>query len=178
VRIKRNTMVTLIYELRENTFEGKIIEAADEENPLTFLYGSGKMLPFFESNILSLDKGDHFRFTIASEHAYGDKREEMIVNVPISVFEVDGKLDEEICRVGNEVPMVDVSGNPLHGVIIEISDTCVKMDFNHPVAGVDLFFSGRIIDTRYPEAGEISACSNSCSGCGNHGHITCSGSGQ
>jgi FKBP-type peptidyl-prolyl cis-trans isomerase SlyD len=134
------------------------------------------LLPFFEFNINSLNKGDFFRFTLNSEMAYGEKREDMIVDVPIAVFEKDGKIDEDICRVGNEVPMMDTEGNPLNGIINEITGTFVKMDFNHPMADLDLFFSGKIIDVRDATENELSAISNSCSGCSSKELSDCQGS--
>ena len=124
--------------MRENDSNGRLIEALDETRPLKFIYGTGRLLPVFESNISLLKSGDLFNFTLNSEMAYGDKREEMIINVPISVFQIDGVLNEDICTVGNEVPMSDSEGNPLTGVINEITDSYVKMDFNHPMAGLHL----------------------------------------
>jgi FKBP-type peptidyl-prolyl cis-trans isomerase SlyD len=176
MKIENNKMVSLIYELRENDSNGRIIEALDENRPLKFVYGTGRLLPVFESNISLLKTGDLFRFTLNSEMAYGDKREEMIINVPLAVFETDGKLNEDICRVGNEVPMSDSEGNPLTGVINEITDTYVRMDFNHPMAGLDLFFSGTIIEVREATENELAATMNSCSGCGSNEHSGCSGS--
>jgi FKBP-type peptidyl-prolyl cis-trans isomerase SlyD len=176
MNIENNKMVSLIYELRENDSNGRIIEALDENRPLKFVYGTGRLLPVFESNISLLKSGDPFSFTLNSEMAYGDKREEMIINVPVAVFETDGKLNEDICRVGNEVPMSDSEGNPLTGVINEITDTYVRMDFNHPMAGLDLFFSGTIIEVREATENELAATMNSCSGCGSNEHSGCSGS--
>jgi FKBP-type peptidyl-prolyl cis-trans isomerase SlyD len=175
MKIDNNKMVSLIYELRENNSEGRIIEALDENRPLTFLFGTGRLLPDFESNITSLNKGDSFRFSLNSEMAYGEKREEMVINVPIAVFETDGKFDDGICRVGNEVPMMDTDGNPLNGIINEITETYVKMDFNHPMAGLDLFFSGRVLDVRDATAEEIAALNHSCSSCGSNRDNGCSG---
>ena len=176
MKIEKNKMVSLVYELRENNSEGRIIESLDEKKPLTFIYGSGRLLPFFESNINSLNNGDLFRFALNSEMAYGEKREEMIINVPIAVFETDGKVNEDICRVGNEVPMMDTEGNPLNGIINEITDTYVKMDFNHPMAGLDLFFSGKIIEVRDATGGEIAGTDHSCSSCSSNSENACSGS--
>ena len=175
MKIENNKMVSLIYELRENDSNGRIIEALDETRPLKFIYGTGRLLPVFESNISMLNSGDPFSFTLNSEMAYGDKREEMIINVPLSVFETDGKVNEDICRVGNEVPMTDSEGNPLTGVINEITDTYVRMDFNHPMAGLDLYFSGKIVEVREATENELSATLNSCSGCGSNDQSGCSG---
>jgi FKBP-type peptidyl-prolyl cis-trans isomerase SlyD len=176
MKIANNKMVSLIYELRESTSDGRIIESLDEKKPLSFIFGTGRLLPVFESNINSLMKGDLFRFALSSEMAYGERREDMIIDVPINVFETDGKINEDICQVGNEVPMMDTDGNPLNGIINEIAETFVKMDFNHPMAGMDLFFSGKIIEVRDITEQELSASSHSCSGCSGHEHSDCSGS--
>jgi FKBP-type peptidyl-prolyl cis-trans isomerase SlyD len=176
MNIEKNKMVSLIYELRENDQQGRIIETLDESHPLTFIYGTGRLLPVFESNINLLKNGDNFRFILNSEIAYGEKREEMIVDVPISVFRTDGKINEDICFVGNEVPMMDTDGNPLNGIINEINDNFVIMDFNHPMAGLDLFFSGKIIEVRDATEDELAALAGSCAGCSSGEHSNCSGS--
>ena len=175
MKIDVNTMVSLIYQLRELNSNGKVLEELQESKPLNFVFGTGKLLPAFEANILSLKSGDPFSFNLNAEHAYGDRREDMIIDVPISVFENEGKVDENICRVGNEVPMVDGSGNPFYGVINEISENSVKMDFNHPMAGIDLCFSGKILNVREATPEEISAGNSSCSGCEGHDHSDCGG---
>jgi len=177
MEIEKNKMVSLIYELRESSSEGRIIEILDESRPLNFVYGTGRLLPVFESNIGTLKMGDLFSFSMNSEMAYGEKREDMIINVPISVFESDGKINEDICKVGNEVPMMDTEGHPLNGTINEITDTHVRMDFNHPMAGLDLFFSGKIIDVREATEDEIGGVNHSCSSCGSSdSQEACSGS--
>jgi FKBP-type peptidyl-prolyl cis-trans isomerase SlyD len=176
MKIEKNKMVSLVYELRESNGEGRIIEALDENRPLKFIYGTGRLLPEFESNINTLASGDDFSFSLSSEMAYGDRREEMIINVPINVFETEGKLNEDICKIGNEVPMMDNEGNQLNGIVNEITDEYVRMDFNHPMAGVDLFFTGKVVEVRDATDQELSATTaHSCSGCGSHGESDCSG---
>jgi len=175
MKIEKNRMVSLVYELRENDLNGRVIEKIEDTSPMKFLFGTGRLLPSFESNLESLNQGDDFKFGLNSTDAYGEKREEMIIDVPISIFETDGKVDENICVIGNEVPMMDSSGNPLYGTINEISDTFVKMDFNHPMAGINLYFTGKILEVREPSAEEVAANSHSCSGCGSD-QSGCSGS--
>jgi FKBP-type peptidyl-prolyl cis-trans isomerase SlyD len=176
MKIENNKMVSLIYELKENNSEGRLIEAIDEKRPFNFIFGSGRLLPSFECNINYLNSGDSFKFTLNSEKAYGPKREDMIVNLPITVFESDGKINEDVCRVGNEVPMIDSEGNPLNGIISEIAETFVRMDFNHPLAGMDLFFSGRITDVRDATVKEIASMGHQCNSCGSGSDEGCSGS--
>lgn len=175
MKIENNKMVSLIYELRESNAGGKVIESVVESRPLKFVYGTGRLLPLFESNLFSLNAGDNFSFPLGSSDAYGDRVEEMIVNVPKSVFVTDdGKLNEEVCRVGNEVPMMDSEGHHLNGIICEICEDHVRMDFNHPMAGVDLYFSGKIIEVSDPTDQEL-AGTHSCDSCGSSHGTDCSG---
>jgi FKBP-type peptidyl-prolyl cis-trans isomerase SlyD len=71
------------------------------------------------------------------------------------VFEADGSHEEAMIREGDMVPMEDEDGNPLNGIILEIKENTVLVDFNHPLAGMDLHFTGRIIDVREPTADEL-----------------------
>jgi FKBP-type peptidyl-prolyl cis-trans isomerase SlyD len=175
MKIEVNKMVSLIYQLRETDSKGKVLEELSESKPLKFVFGTGKLLPAFEENIVSLSTDDNFAFALTAGNAYGERREDMVIDVPLSVFENEGIIDENICRVGNEVPMTDGSGNPFIGIITEIGENFVKMDFNHPMAGINLYFSGKVLEVRDASDEELSAGNASCSGCEGHDHSTCGG---
>jgi len=165
--IEKDKMVSLKYILREGDSNGDIVEEVSNDNPLIFLYGAGNMLPHFESNIENLAQGDKFEFSLTSEQAYGEKREELIVDLPISVFEVDGKVDESLLKIGNQVPMADSQGRRLLGTVVSHTSTNVKMDFNHPMAGTGLHFTGEILSVREATNEELDAGNNhGCSTCG------------
>ena len=86
--IEKNKVVSVVYELRVDNAQGEIVEALDESKPLTFLYGSGSLLPKFEANIDGLKVGDNFNFELKSEDAYGIASEEAIVDIPKHIFHV------------------------------------------------------------------------------------------
>jgi len=175
MQIEKDKMVSLRYVLREGDSKGDIVEEVSSDNPLEFLYGAGQMLPHFESNIENLSQGDKFEFSLTSDQAYGEKREELIVDLPMSVFEVDGKVDENLLKKGNQVPMADAQGRRLVGTVLSNSDSSVKMDFNHPMAGTKLHFTGEVLDVRDASQDELNMHnSNGCSDCGGN-HDGCSG---
>ncbi len=155
MKIDKNLKVSLIYELRESDRNGRLIEKVEDANPFDFIYGTGRLLPSFEEALIGLSEGDDFEFTLKSKDAYGERRDDLIIDIPLSVFEIDGKIDENICRVGNEVPMTNGSGQQFFGVINEINNETVKMDFNHPMAGVDLHFAGKVVNVNIPDAAEL-----------------------
>ena len=61
---------------------------------------------------------------------------------------VDGKLAEDILFVGSQVPMSDNQGNRMMGIVKEVGDETVKMDFNHPMAGKTLNFDVEVVSVR------------------------------
>lgn len=166
--ITKNKMVSLTYDLRVEGVEGELIEQATAERPLTFVYGAGVMLPKFEELLEGLEQGKSFEINLACADAYGDVDENAIVELPKNIFMIDGKFDDDIVTVGNTVPMMSTSGQRMDGLVLDVSDEIVKMDFNHPLAGEDLFFKGEILEVRDATDEEIAATvSGGCgSGCG------------
>ncbi|MBN1952297.1 MAG: peptidylprolyl isomerase [Bacteroidales bacterium] len=176
--VEKDKVVSLTYTLRLDQPDGEIVESLNAEAPLTFLFGGGGLLPKFEDNISGLKVGDNFDFNLASADAYGEVKEEAIVNIPLSAFEVNGKVDQNMLSLGNRIPMQDTAGNKLTGIVKEVSDENVKMDFNHPLAGNDLFFQGEITEVRDATDEEMTHghahYPGSCEGCNCSGdHDSC-----
>ena len=167
--VTKNKVVSLTYELRTDNSNGEIVESLSEESPLTFLYGSGGLLPKFEENIDGLQVGEKFDFNLSVKDAYGDVNENAIVKVPVSAFEVNGRIDENMVKIGNKIPMQDASGNKLTGIVQEINSENVTMDFNHPLAGTPLYFKGKITEVREATEEELTHghahYPGSCEGC-------------
>lgn len=166
MEIAANKMVTVTYDLHLDDNQGELIEQATSQNPLQFLYGVGMMLPKFESNLSGLKSGEKFEMKLASKDAYGELNEDAIVDLPKHVFMIDGKIDEELIQVGNNVPMMSSNGQRLNGRVLEVTDDEVRMDFNHPLAGEDLFFSGSVLEVRDASQEEIDRIMNPGCGCG------------
>jgi FKBP-type peptidyl-prolyl cis-trans isomerase SlyD len=181
MEISKNSMVTLSYDLHIEDEKGELIEKATEENPLQFLYGAGLMLPKFETHLAGLKEGQPFTIRLSKNDAYGEVNEDAVVELPKHVFLVDGKFDDELISVGNVVPMMSSNGQRMNGHVLEIDDESVKMDFNHPLAGEDLYFSGKVLGVREPSDEELAGIlsgggcgcgSGGCAeeGCGSHDH--------
>jgi FKBP-type peptidyl-prolyl cis-trans isomerase SlyD len=165
MKIGKNKMVSLTYDLHYDDAEGELIEQATNEKPLSFVFGAGLMLPKFESAIENLESGNPFEISLKDIDAYGQLDENAIVDLPKHIFFIDGEFDDEIVAVGNSVPMMSTNGQRLNGLVLDITDDNVKMDFNHPLAGEDLFFKGQIIEVREATDEEIAATAGGC-GCG------------
>ncbi|MDR2911090.1 MAG: FKBP-type peptidyl-prolyl cis-trans isomerase [Bacteroidales bacterium] len=169
--IRKNSMVTLTYDLYVDDENGRIIEHVPESQPLEFLYGAGVMLPEFELHLAGLREGENFTIKLNKNDAYGDVNADAIVELPIQFFLVDGKFNSELVKEGNMVPMMSSNGQRLNGLVLEVGNEIIKMDFNHPLAGEDLFFVGKILIVREASDEELNryssggrcGCTHNCS---------------
>lgn len=167
MKITANKFVAVTYDL--NVGEGEereLMEKATADAPLKFIFGTGAMLPAFENALKGLEVGNTFNFSIEPTDAYGEYEEDHVLDLPKNLFEVDGKFDAETIQEGNTVPMMDSNGNRLNGSVLEVKEEVVIMDFNHPLAGETLHFSGEVIEVHEPTAEEIAALSAPADGCG------------
>lgn len=160
--ITKNKYVTVSYELRTEK-DGEVLEAAGADRPLEFICGQGQMLEYFEMNLLDRKEGEQFDFRIPAANAYGLVNEDMVVDLPKDIFK---EVEAEEFQVGNVLPMMDSLGRRLQGRIVEIGEDEVRMDFNHPLAGKDLYFSGEVLGVRDATDEELEALrSHKCGGC-------------
>ncbi|MDP2385084.1 MAG: FKBP-type peptidyl-prolyl cis-trans isomerase [Bacteroidota bacterium] len=160
--IAKNTVVSVNYHLSskfENEAE-ELVEQTSTDRPFVFLYGSGGIIPKFEQELAGKKVGDKFDFKVDAENGYGMYNEEYVAEIPKEAFFIEGQFDETQISVGKEVPMMDAEGNQMYGLVLEVADKHVAMDFNHPLAGHDLHFVGEVLDVRAATAEEL-----------DHGHV-------
>lgn len=150
-------VVSLSYEL--SLSNGNIADEATADEPLVFIHGIGQTLPAFDDRINGLSVGEKFSFSLTSEEGYGESNPNFIVDIPKNIF--DGPdVPKDILQIGATLPMQDQEGNPMDGIVMEIGEESVKMDFNHPLAGEALNFKGTVVDVRDATPEEL-----------DHGHV-------
>ena len=168
--IQDEKVVSLTYTLR---VDGQVQDQTTEENPLEFIFGLGYLLPRFEENIAGKSVGDSFEFILGPEEGYGVYDEQNVVVLPKHIFEIDGKLQEQLLVVGQVIPMMNQAGGVIPGKVLEVGADSVRMDFNHELAGKELHFTGKVTAIRDATEKELTdglhgerACTHDCSNCG------------
>ena len=145
MKITPNTHVALTYKL---LVDGELVDEATADRPLEFIYGAGFLLPAFEEQIKERKAGDTFAFELDAANGYGEVMPEAVIELPKTAFMMDGRVDEEMLTPGNAIPMADNQGRQMMGLVVEVRPETVLMDFNHPLAGKALNFSGKVEEVR------------------------------
>lgn len=143
--LEKNNVVTLKYVLHTNDENGEkvFVEETSAENPMTFLYGVGMMIPKFEQEIQNLNIGETTSFTIEPSEGYGERDPQAVTQLPVDMFQ-----GQELPPVGAVLPLSDNQGNNFQALVIEVTPEAVVVDLNHPMAGRPLHFDVEILNTR------------------------------
>ncbi len=143
--LDKNNVVTLKYVLHTNDENGEkvFVEETSTENPMTFLYGVGMMIPKFEQEIQNLNIGETTSFTIEPSEGYGERDPQAVTQLPVDMFQ-----GQELPPVGAVLPLSDNQGNNFQALVVEVTPEAVVVDLNHPMAGRPLHFDVEILNTR------------------------------
>lgn len=158
MKLIEDTVGSIVFTLRVGGYDGDLIEAVKEDEPFDFVFGKGAMLDSFEAKLEGLEIGDEFKFALTKDEAYGDYMHEMQIDFEKEFIleQFDETIDpEEELVLDNYLPMLDPEGNTMSGKITFIDDKIIKLDFNHPLADMDLYFEGKLMNLRPANAQEI-----------------------
>mgnify|MGYP002511228616 CR=1 FL=1 len=167
MKVEKNKMVSVDYKL---TVDGQIADQSQPGQPLEFICGMGMLLPKFEEAIMGKEPGESVAFTLEAKDGYGEVIAEAIVELPKTVFMMDGKVAEDILFVGSQIPMATADGQHMMGVVKEVKEETVMMDFNHPMAGKTLNFDVEVVSVRDVTPEDLQgSCGCGCGdSCGDH----------
>lgn len=118
--------------------DGEIFDSSEGKDPLQFQVGSGQIIPGFEEAIMGKNIGEKVSITIAPEQAYGQLREDLIVEVPVDKMPGTVEVGQLLQADGGDGQVVQV-------IVKEVKEEVIIIDGNHPLAGQDLLFDIEVV---------------------------------
>ncbi|MCR5352284.1 MAG: peptidylprolyl isomerase [Bacteroidales bacterium] len=152
MKVQNEKVVAVSYALE---VEGKIADQSAPGAPLEYIHGSGMLLPKFEAALEGKEPGDGFDFVLSPEDGYGTYDPSYVIDLPKAAFSVEGQVREDLLVVGRTIPMINQAGQVVQGTVAGVAESTVKMDFNHPMAGKTLHFTGKVESVRSASEKEL-----------------------
>ena len=147
MKVANNAMVTFDYVLYDD--RGNVLDTSEGKEPLSYLHGSGQIVPGLEQTLNGKQAGDEFQVQIDSSEGYGERNEALKWEAPRQEFESIEDLSEgTILSVGTDSGDITVT-------VTRITDDTVTIDGNHPLAGMALNFSIVVKAVRESSVDEI-----------------------
>jgi peptidylprolyl isomerase len=136
---------------------GDVFDSSEGRQPLEIHMGAGQMIPGFEAQLMGMALNEKKVFTLTPEDAYGPRNADMMQSVPRS--EVPPDLD---VKVGMIVGLVSQEGNRIPALIVEMDDSQLTLDLNHPLAGETLTFDIKVVGISSTPTQESEGCHPGC----------------
>jgi FKBP-type peptidyl-prolyl cis-trans isomerase SlyD len=152
MQIAQNSVAAFHYTLTDD--QGQVIDSSAGRDPLTYLHGSGQIVPGLEKQMEGRSAGDKFSADVAPEEGYGVHHPELMQEVPREAFQ----------GVEDIQPGMQFQGRGPQGeinvTVTRVENDKVFIDGNHPLAGKTLHFAIEVADVRAASAEELQ-----------HGHV-------
>ena len=141
--------------------DGQVFDTSEGRRPLEVHMGAGQMIKGFEAELLGMALNEKKTFTLAPEDAYGERNDKLMHS--ISRNEVPKEMD---IQIGMTVGLRTQQGQQVPAKIVQIDDSTITMDLNHPLAGESLTFEVEVVGISPTPTQESMSCdSGACGSC-------------
>ncbi|HQS02629.1 MAG: hypothetical protein B7Y07_11620 [Halothiobacillus sp. 24-54-40] len=137
-QIARGDTITLHYALR--LADDRLVDSSFDAEPMTFVLGDGRFEPRLEEALIGLPLGEHTRILLTPEFAFGTPDPLMIHELPRS------EVPHHLSLQCDDVVEFDLpNGDAIAGTVRAINEETLTVDFNHPMAGMNIQFIVHIL---------------------------------
>lgn len=120
---------------------GTVFDSSANREPLSFVLGDGNMIKGFDAAVHGMSIGQEITVTIPCAEAYGEKREDMMLDIPME--QVPPHIQPEL---GMELTLQNQMGQPVPVKVVFVDEVKITLDANHPLAGEDLIFDITLVE--------------------------------
>ncbi|MGC3873999.1 FKBP-type peptidyl-prolyl cis-trans isomerase [Halomonas sp. GXIMD04776] len=152
MQIAQNSVVAFHYTLTNDA--GEVLDSSEGREPLTYLHGSGNIIPGLEKELEGRENGEKLQVTVTPEEGYGENQPALVQEVPRDAFQ-----GVESVEPGMQF-QAQTQGGPLMVTVTSVEGDTVTVDGNHPLAGQKLNFDVKIAEVREATEEEVE-----------HGHV-------
>lgn len=158
--VEEKKVVTIEYVLTDKA--GKELDRSAPDKPMLYLHGAHNIVPGLEKELTGKAPGDSFEAVVSPEQGYGPKQKVKDIRMPRSAFPADAPL----ARGMQFITETERGNMPLW--VKKVQGPTIIVTPLHPLAGVELHFSGKVVEIR--DASEEEIAHGHAHGPGGHHH--------
>lgn len=122
---------------------GEIVDSSEGQAPFEYLHGASNIVAGLEKALTGLAAEAPFQVAVAPEEGYGTREDGNEQKVSRKAFPKDMRIE-----VGMQLAAKGDDGQPMPFWIAKVEGDVVTIDFNHPLAGETLHFTGKVVAIR------------------------------
>jgi FKBP-type peptidyl-prolyl cis-trans isomerase SlpA len=121
--------------------DGHVVDSTwEDDEPILFTIGDGTMAAGLDDALQGLKAGDHVTIHLGPDQAFGEKDTANIHTMQREEFDPQMPLESGLV-IGFTLP----NGEELPGMVLEVEEDSVQVDFNHPLSGHTIMFEVMIL---------------------------------
>jgi FKBP-type peptidyl-prolyl cis-trans isomerase SlyD len=152
MQIEKNKVVEIDYTLKDEN--GEVLDSSQDRESLSYIQGVGNLIPGVENALEGKSSGERVEITVPPETGYGLRDDSLVLSIPRDKFsEVDDLKEGLRFRM-------DAPDGPMVFTVVNVEESEVMVDGNHPLAGMTLNFDITIQSVRDATPEEL-----------DHGHV-------
>lgn len=137
--VQPDSAVLLHFDLK--LADGQLANSTRRENkPALFRLGDGSLSAELEQALLGLRTGDRKSFSLAPESAFGPSNPDLI-----QFYSRRNFIETGVPDVGTIMLFTGINGSEMPGLISDVADDAITVDFNHPLAGKVVWFDIEVL---------------------------------
>jgi peptidylprolyl isomerase len=121
--------------------DGTVFDTSADRGPLEFTVGSGQVIQGFDRALIDMEPGQKKTVNIPVEEAYGPRIEDLVAEIGRDRLPANIELE-----VGQQLQLSLAEGEEAIVLVVDLSETTVTLDANHPMAGFDLTFELELVE--------------------------------
>ena len=121
--------------------DGVAFDSSSEGEPLEFQLGAGQIIEGLDEAVTGMSVGESSTVSVPQEKAYGPHQAEAVRTIPRETIPSHIPLEPGL-RLQAERP----DGATIGLTVLEVGDSEVTVDANHPLAGRDLVFDIELVE--------------------------------
>ncbi|HEY7087736.1 MAG TPA: peptidylprolyl isomerase [Tepidisphaeraceae bacterium] len=148
MQIARNTVATIDYTLTDP--DGQVLDSSKGGQSFAYLHGAGGIIPGLEDALEGKTPGEQVSVTVPPEQGYGQRDEALVRDISRQAFQGVDQV-----KPGMQFRAQGRDGQQQLITVVSVGDDRVKIDGNHPLAGITLKFDVDVKDVRPATQDEI-----------------------
>ncbi len=122
--------------------DGEIFDSTRERGPIVLVVGTSQLVKGIDRAVMGMKTGDTKTVHLTPDQAYGEYLQENILE-----FSLHSMPHLQNFKVGMQIKLPLQGGRAVSTRVIEVTDSLIRLDANHPLAGKNLNYDLEVVET-------------------------------
>jgi len=142
MQIAKDSFVVIEYSLRLD--DGSFVKGENTPASMNFIVGYGQILPALEQKLIGLQQGAEIELKILACEGFGERDQSLVQSMALSGFPRGRDLEPGRWATAKN----EATGAQYSYYVCEKTDSTITVDYNHPLAGRDLYYKVKVVLVR------------------------------